>query len=83
MIDDDEDLGGGVSAVSYPMGPPPLPSHSASGSQLMSPDRPAKQLITPLADMLPPEFKGRDVTEFFPDFRVGEVSILLIHLLQD
>ena len=74
VIDDDEDVGGMVSAVSFPMAPPPLPSSSASGGQLLSPDRPMKQLVTPLADMLPPEFKGKDVREFFPDFRVGEVS---------
>lgn len=37
-------------------------------------DPTSKHLVTPLADMLPPEYKGKDVREFFPDFRVGEVN---------
>ena len=35
---------------------------------------PSKRLNTPLAAMLPPEYADKDVTEWFPAFKAGEVS---------
>ena len=32
------------------------------------------ELHTPLAGMLPPEYKGKDVRSLFPEFRTGKVS---------
>ena len=60
-----------TSTSSFPMDPPPVPEE-AHAVDSHSGDK-SKYLVTPLADMLPPEFKGKDVREFFPDFRVGEV----------
>ena len=36
---------------------------------------PTKRLDTPLASMLPPQYADKDVREWFPDFRPGEVSL--------
>lgn len=64
-------------SASFSMGPPPVPDTGADIS-FDSPAEKQLKLVTPLGDMLPPEFRGKDVREFFPDFRVGEVRLNVI-----
>ncbi|XP_067949949.1 transcription initiation factor TFIID subunit 1-like [Watersipora subatra] len=71
LIEDEEGVEAWPNAASQAMAPPPVPDHDTF-SLPHSMDQ-SKRLVTPLADMLPPEFKGKDVREYFPDFRVGEV----------
>jgi len=76
LIDDDDentDTLPSSQLSSFPMDPPPVPNREHPVSANSASDKLSKRLVTPLADMLPPEFKGADVREFFPDFKVGEV----------
>lgn len=77
VIEDEEGVEPDEPTSSFPMDPPPVPEHVSEASEEVS--EMSKHLVTPLADMLPPEFKGKDVREFFPDFRVGEVSLIRLN----
>ena len=74
LIEDEEGVDE-TSSSSYPMDPPPVPE--TSQAVIGQSNEKLKHIVTPLADMLPPEFKGKDVREFFPDFRLGEVRLTL------
>ena len=48
---------------------------SLSQPEEMSSTKEKSKLNTPLAAMLPPELADRDVREWFPEFRPGQVSL--------
>lgn len=63
------------------MPPPPIPINrdQKQGEIMKNDDSDKKKLETPLAAMLPSKYANIDVTELFPDFRHGKVSINSLH----